>query len=110
MMLRIAVTQRSAREMAPACEPPQEAPPRGDRERAFGELLEDCLTRDEVKRLLSDVLDRRAEALLPGDAASGGEFYGQAADVVVRRGLVLRFLERLRQWGPHRAEDIDRIG
>lgn len=108
MMLRIAVTQRSAGELT--CPPPPEELPRwGERERAFGELLEDCLTREEVKRLLSDVLERRPEALLPGDGASGGEFYAQAADLVIRRGLVPRFLERLRQWGPHRASDIDRL-
>lgn len=109
MMLRIAVTQRSAGAPPPSLPPVQEAAGRGERERAFGELLEDCLTRDEVKRLLADVLERRPEALLPGDGASGGEFYGQVADLVIRRGLVPRFLERLRQWGPHRAQDIDQV-
>lgn len=110
MMLRIAVTQCSAGEVAPTAAPEvSEASQRGERERAFGDLLEDCLTRSEVKRMLSDVLGQRSEALLPGDAASGGEFYGQAADLVVRRGLVPRFLECLRQWGPHRAHDIERI-
>jgi len=110
MMLRIAVAQRSAGEVAPSSAPPPlEVARTHERERAFGELLEDCLTRSEVRRMLSDVLGGRSESLLPGEAAGGVEFYEKAADLVLRRGLVPPFLERLRQWGPHRGDDIDRI-
>lgn len=109
-MLRIAVTQRCAQdspspELASAVTPA----PSGERERAFVELLEDCLSRNEVKRLMDDVLGKRSEAVLLGEAASGGEFYHQAAEVLARRGLVPRFLECLRQWSPHRIADIEHI-
>lgn len=110
-MLRIAVTQRCAQdspapELTPTVMP---AAPGGERERAFVELLEDCLSRGEVKRLMDDVLGKRSETVLPGDAAGGVEFFSQAAALLARRGLVPRFLECLRQWSPHRAADIEHI-
>lgn len=110
MLLRIAVTQCCAQD-SPHPELPSEVATsdRGERERAFVELLEDCLSRDELKRILAEVVEQRSELLLPGDAANGGVFFREAGDVVARRGLVPRFLDRLRQWSPHRSADIERI-
>ncbi len=111
LMLRVAFGQccglefsRSSREPPPTREPPD-----GGAEDALVHLMEQRLTRGEIRRLLRETSGRTPDLLLPGDSSIGLDFYSAAASVIVRHGLVPSFLERMLQWIPGCAEDISGV-
>lgn len=111
LMLRVALAQCCGLEFSRASvESPQtREPPVGGAEKALVDLMEQRLTRVEIKRLLRETSGHTPELLLPGDSAIGLDFYSAAASVIVRHGLVHCFLERMLQWVPGCAEDISTV-
>lgn len=110
-MLRVAHAQCCKIEFSrPAVEPPStQGAPDGGAEGALVSLMEQRLTRGEIKRLLRETAGHTPELLLPGDSSVGLDFYAAAASVLVRHGLVHCFLERMLQWVPGCADDIELV-
>ncbi len=108
LMLRVTLAQSCGLEFSrPSLELPAiRAAPDSGAEMALVHLIEQRLTRGEIKRLLRETSGHTAELLLPGDSSSGLDFYASAASVLVRHGLVGCFLERMLQWVPGAAEEI----
>lgn len=110
LMLRVAFAQRCEVEFSRAAVVAPACPLRGGTpESALIDLLEQRLTRGEIKRLLREIAGRASEILLPGDSCVGMEFYAAAASIIIRRGLVPCFLARMVQWIPACADEISLV-
>lgn len=111
LMLRVAFAQRCGIEFSrpPIENTPRRPPPDASAEGALVRLIEERLSRGEIKRLLREIAGHTLEMLLPGDSAAGLDFYAVAASVLTRHGLVPCFLDRMLQWMPACAEDISGV-
>lgn len=111
LMLRVAFAQCCGIEFSRGAveSPSVRIVPDGSAEVALMHLMEQRLTRGEIKRLLRETSGHTPELLLPGDGSIGLDFYSAAAGVLVRHGLVSCFLERMLQWVPGCADDIAQV-